>query len=459
VRIVLDKAASFLAQPQAKLSREILRVMLFVFTVASLNFALGVAVAIVSSRDWTSLLGTTQGLALAWLRRPRAPSATAERPGEPQVVSPDSQAPIATPQAHRLELPSGWHERLAQHHIEPATILEAALQLARCDEQAHHSRWGDEEQRLRLAIATGSVEGTLKILRAEMSNWLAWVREFLKGLESCQPRLGGDEARAHQLQELLLDQAALVETIGQHLDAIAAAWPADQNSRQLLRECARISERSYVLRDFVLAVLTEVLVARGNLADVPSAWQVDRATGFPNRLGLETVLADWRQGDPTGKRLVSGAFVEIDRLSKINERFGPQRADLVLRAFAKVIDGVVRSDRGDRVVRVFGPTLFVLLSDTGVAGAKAAAERIRQTVEAATFDSGGEEFTLAANCAVCEYMFEDRAQDVLERLTLGIAEAKRGGRNRTAIDEGQGPVLFEAQPIQVRAKTIKIDAA
>jgi PleD family two-component response regulator len=98
----------------------------------------------------------------------------------------------------------------------------------------------------------------------------------------------------------------------------------------------------------------------------------------------------------------------------------------------------------------------VLLSDAGVAGAKAAAERIRQTVEAATFQTRSEEFTLAANCSVCDFLSDDTLPELLVRLQAGIAEAKRGGRNRTAIEEGQGPVLFDAQPIQVRAQTIQV---
>lgn len=439
--------------------------LLFVFIVAVLNFALGVGVAIVSSHDWTDYL-----LAAGKMRwRPRnktaaAPLQAAVTPAAQVSLKAalDSQETAVIADVPQLDLPAGWQQRLAEHQIVPDTVLEAVLHLVRVELEAHRGRWVSAEQSLRAAIRTSgdvAAQSAVAPLRAELVSWLGWVQGFLAALKSIRPRLAGHEASIDRIEELLLDQMGRIEALREQQDGLSQAADSEGAVRKLLREFAAIFEMSYALRDFVLDQLARVLGSAGNIADMPTAWQRDLTSGYPNRLGLETILADWLQQDPSRKRLVSGAFVEIDRLGKLNERLGMQQSDQVIRAFAKLVEDVVRSDRGDRVARVAGPTIFVLLTDADVAGAKSAAERIRQTVEAATFQSRTEEFTLAANCAVCDLLPDDTTPDLLARLKAGIAEAKRGGRNRTAIDEGQGPNLFDAQPVQVRAQTIQVGLA
>lgn len=432
--------------------------LLFVLIVASLNLALGVGVAIVASHDWTDYLAAIRRIRWRWPRR----SAQVAEVAEPEAVhSPSEPAAEAGPAnpPPRLELPAGWHERLAEHEVVPTSVLEAVLHLVRAEGETHRARWTAAEQSLRTTVEISNelaAQSALTPLQAEMSAWLDWVRPFQTDLKSLRPRLGEHEACADKLEELLLDQVARVEALQKQLEALPESSDKEVAIRKFLRDCAKVFELSHAVRDFAVEQMATAVYPAGRVAELPDAWQRDPISGCPNRLGLEALLAHWQQQDPSRQRLVSGAFIEIDRLGKLNERVGVQQSDLVVRAFAKLVEGVIRSDRGDRVARIAGPTIFVLLTDATVAGAKAAAERIRQTVEAATFQSRREEFTLAANCAVCEFLPADSTVDLLARLRAGIAEAKRGGRNRTAADEGQGPVLFDPDPVQVRAQAIKV---
>lgn len=430
--------------------------LIFIVTIASLNLALGAGVAVVVSHEWNDLRLLFKGLQFRRSRSPviavrHVPAETIALPVETSSLEREQVRPL-------LPLPQGWYERLTAHHVDPSSVWEAVLHLVRMDGEVHRARWIAAEQSLRAALQQSgtSAHQSFKPLRSEVSAWLDWAQAFLSDFSECKKNLGDVSAGGDQLEELLLDQIACIEALRLQHDELAHDSGSELTGRRFIKECATIFEKSFVLRDFVLEQLSGLAVGEQRVVDLPPAWQRDAVTGYPNRLGMETVLVDWSEADPSRKRLVCGAYIEIDRLGKLNERLGVQQSDQVIRAFAKIVEGVVRSDRGDRVARVSGPTFFVLLTDTGVAGGKAAAERIRQTIEAATFAARSEEFTLAANCAVCEYMFEDTAIDVMARLQAGIVEAKRGGRNRTAIDEGQGPVLFDAQPIQVRAQTIPV---
>jgi len=429
-------------------------VLFFVFIVATLNLALGMGLAIATSHPWGNLRFDLRSLFSLVARR--GPQPVAE---QPVVPAPISESEPAESRAG-IELPPGWRERLETGSVEPGSVVEAVLHLIRLEDEAFRTRWMTVESGVRSTPrhSVEEVHSALGPLRSEATTWMGWAKSLLEDLALVREQIGNGQACTDQVEELLLDQMSRIESLREKHDALLQEPDAEIGMRRFLRECGTVYERSCALRDLVLDQLAGLLVAAGGVNDMPSAWQRDSVTGYPNRLGLETALADWAANDPPRKRLISGAFVEVDRLGKLNERLGVQQSDHVIRAFAKLVEGVVRSDRGDRVIRVGGPTLFVLLADAGVAGAKAAAERIRQTVEAATFQSLHEEFTLAANCSVCDYLLDDTTSALLERLRAGIAEVKRGGRNRTAIDEGQGPVLFEAQPIQVRAQTIKVSA-
>jgi diguanylate cyclase len=436
-------------------------VLLFFVVVAVLNLALGVCVAIVHSHDWPDF-------AQIWQRiRPPSPKVSVEA-SAPAVETKPLIAPLeeesstvdASDAVPQLELPEGWRERLAADHIVPKLVWEAVLQFVRVELETHRARWVSAEQSLRAAMhinTDAAARAALEPLRQAMTGWLAWLGAFMTALKSLRPRLEEQRATVDRLEELLLDQVGRIESLVSEQEGTLEGSDKELAVRKILREYAAIFEMAHALRDFVLDQLAIQLHSAGlSPAEVPADWQRDPVSLFPNRLGLESLLVDWLKHDPTRKRPVSGAFIEIDRLGKLNERLGVQQSDQVIRAFAKLVEGVVRSDRGDRVARVAGPTMFVLLSDAGVVGAKAAVERIRQTVEAATFQTRREEFTLAANCSVCDFLPDDTTPVLLARLRAGIIEAKRGGRNRTALDEGQGPVLFDAQPIQVRAQSIQV---
>jgi len=443
-------------------------VLTFVLTIAVLNFTLGVGVAVALSHEWSELSrGLPNVRSLLSRKQPHEEKPAEEqssgsqaRKGDEPAKAPPAAASAVKADPLGIDLPEGWPERLAKHEIRPTSFFEAVLHLVRVEDEENRGRWVAAERALRVAarqISTASIVPSLNPIRSEASTWLGWAREILEELKNRHDSLGERQRWAEELEELLVDQCQKMESLRDLHDASVAESDIEMATRKFVRELSTIFEKSYALRDFALDRLAQILVAENRLAETPPAWQRDAVTGYPNRIGLENVIAKWLADDPSRKRLLSGAYIEIDRLGKLNERLDAQQADQVVKAFAKLVEGAIRADRGDCVIRIAGPTIFLLAPDTGIAGAKTVAERIRQTVEASTFEARSEEFTLAANCAVCEFMFDDTLAVFLARLQAGLNEAKRGGRNRTAVDEGQGPVLFDAQPIQVKAQTIRVD--
>jgi diguanylate cyclase (GGDEF)-like protein len=118
---------------------------------------------------------------------------------------------------------------------------------------------------------------------------------------------------------------------------------------------------------------------------------------------------------------------------------------------------LIRRDRGnDRLVRMSGQSLLVLFGDTGPHQALSAVERARQTIEATTWDDHGSEYDLTISAGVCEVRRDDTLTDVLRRLADTVRFAKLAGRNRAAIDEGDGPRLLDPPQFTVKGRIVSV---
>ena len=96
---------------------------------------------------------------------------------------------------------------------------------------------------------------------------------------------------------------------------------------------------------------------------------------------------------------------------------------------------------------------------TGPRNANSSLERVRQSIEATSFQVGDKTFDLTVSGGVVEAQPNERLADLLRRATKAVTEAKRKGRNRVALDEGAGPTIAEAPQFQVEGRTIEVESA
>ena len=129
----------------------------------------------------------------------------------------------------------------------------------------------------------------------------------------------------------------------------------------------------------------------------------------------------------------------------------------MLAALGRLLKTLVRQNRGfDRVGRCSGQSFLLFLGDTSARNALSGAERIRQSVEATSFRVGEAVVELTASYGVAELGKSETPAEFLKRLKQLVAEAKRAGRNRTCLDEGQGPQVLELPQYKVQGRVIDI---
>jgi diguanylate cyclase (GGDEF)-like protein len=155
---------------------------------------------------------------------------------------------------------------------------------------------------------------------------------------------------------------------------------------------------------------------------------IDDMTGICNRRHFMTLAqAAWerfRAGEP-----FSLLILDLDMFKSVNDRFGHDAGDAVIRHVADVC----RSTKGgaDVLARLGGEEFVLLLPGTRVGEGAAFAEELRRRVEASPLAIENTILRITTSIGVAEAERSmARVSDLIKRADKALYEAKRGGRNR-----------------------------
>ncbi|NUN48285.1 MAG: diguanylate cyclase [Candidatus Brocadiae bacterium] len=171
-----------------------------------------------------------------------------------------------------------------------------------------------------------------------------------------------------------------------------------------------------------------------------------------------TGLYNRRHFDETGRVMMSQArryskalgvlMIDIDHFKQFNDNYGHDAGDVVLREFSRALRTTARSS--DLMVRYGGEEFAVLLSETPLAQAKIAAERIVEATRKIRLPIVGLELgQVTVSVGVASFPEHGDALEVLVKAAdQALYAAKNGGRNcaRVAEPGSRPPALTEPRP-------------
>ena len=134
------------------------------------------------------------------------------------------------------------------------------------------------------------------------------------------------------------------------------------------------------------------------------------------------------------KNALGAVFVDLDFFKKINDTYGHDCGDYVLRTVALVISGNLRNT--DILARYGGEEFCILLLNTQSQGALRKAEDLRKKIEAHSFEYNGSRIRVTASLGLSMLQLNDDTDNLdklLKRADEKLYEAKRGGRNRVMV--------------------------
>jgi diguanylate cyclase (GGDEF)-like protein len=169
----------------------------------------------------------------------------------------------------------------------------------------------------------------------------------------------------------------------------------------------------------------------------------DPLTGADNRRRfMERVEAEISRTKRCGAQF-SVLALDLDNFKSINDRFGHQVGDDVLKRFVQKCLDSIRPYDG--VARVGGEEFMILLPQTSLEGARVIAERLRTTVANTSFNSGLQRLTVVTvSIGVSQSGHDgDTIEAILHVADQRLYHAKHQGRNRvvTAIKTSLQPLL------------------
>jgi len=169
------------------------------------------------------------------------------------------------------------------------------------------------------------------------------------------------------------------------------------------------------------------------LAEVRALAIRDPLTGLFNRrhfdAAAELILARWRR-DREAARPIAAVMFDLDHFGELNNTYGHQTGDAVLREFAGILKTRFRS--ADLVARYGGEEFVVVLEGSTLADAARVAEEIRTALAARVVrgpDGGEVRVTVSAGCSALDPANVTR-EALIEAADQALYQAKRGGRDR-----------------------------
>jgi diguanylate cyclase (GGDEF)-like protein len=210
--------------------------------------------------------------------------------------------------------------------------------------------------------------------------------------------------------------------------------PAVYSNREVTKlsvALGRMTHRLLAAREAMeekVRVRTLELEAANRALDLQA--RTDALTGLLNRRGFETQMAFGLAMARRSGRPLSLITVDVDHFKRVNDTYGHEAGDEVLRRLARTLEERLRGS--DVIARLGGEEFVVLLPDTDLAGAQAIAQALVQAM-ADQQDPVVGSITVSAGVASMRGL-QDNGTDILRRGDAALYEAKGQGRNRVCVE-------------------------
>jgi len=151
---------------------------------------------------------------------------------------------------------------------------------------------------------------------------------------------------------------------------------------------------------------------------------------FNRRIFDETLAQKVKSPD---MRPVSLLLIDLDNFKQVNDTFGHQAGDQVLKTLARILKDSCRGH--DLVARFGGEEFAIILSQTQAATAHAIAQRIRNRLAKTifTFDDRQLQITASIGLATCQEGSTIFTSNLVKQADRALYQAKRTGKNKVSV--------------------------
>lgn len=233
-----------------------------------------------------------------------------------------------------------------------------------------------------------------------------------------------------ELGGLIRSYNAMARRLGEASTRRAAAEQALEAERDSLE--VKVSERTRQLESTNDSLREEITERRRIELALHEAARTDALTGLANRRAMREQL-DYQKARHarSGAAPFAVVIADIDHFKRVNDTWGHDAGDLVLREVASRLKATVRQQ--DIVARWGGEEFMVLLPDTLPAGAATLAEKLRAVVAAAPVACGEAAVAVTSSFGVAGFPCAGDVEGAIKAADVALYAAKQAGRDRVMV--------------------------
>ena len=200
----------------------------------------------------------------------------------------------------------------------------------------------------------------------------------------------------------------------------------------------RTSPRGFSEDDqFVLQVFADHITTTVTHDALVQQASTDTLTGLASRQHLDLRLAEELEFAERSSTPLSVVLLDIDDFKGVNDTFGHQTGDEILRQVGTILRGSVR--KFDICGRYGGEEFILALPETEIEGARIVAENIRERIASTQFIDSEDPVPVTVSLGVATYpTFAKDLPSLINAADTALYTAKRDGKNRHAVAAAGG---------------------
>ena len=271
----------------------------------------------------------------------------------------------------------------------------------------------------------------------QLNDRLAAAYQVINSSQQCQ----GDNQRANQLlqasmreqvtamQESVANASDLEQLkleVSDRLDKVLSAMNTHQNEEE--QRGQDLSSQLNALVEQVKDMERQSKEAEEKIEEQRQRALRDVLTQLPNREAYNIHLAQEFERLQRYQRPLSLVVCDIDHFKSINDTYGHQAGDKVLRIIARSIASRLR--KTDFIARIGGEEFVVLMPETDADQAYGVINKIREAIAKCPFHFKEKPVSITLSFGVTAFAGEDKPEAVFARSDKALYQAKEQGRNR-----------------------------
>jgi diguanylate cyclase (GGDEF)-like protein len=188
------------------------------------------------------------------------------------------------------------------------------------------------------------------------------------------------------------------------------------------------------IKNMILSMLITLILLIGilyflNLANKLKQKAItDKLTGLLNRTVFYEILKKEINKSLRYNRNLSLAMIDIDYFKSINDTYGHDIGDMVLKELSKIIKENIR--QSDYAFRWGGEEFIVAMPETSIEGAEKLAEKLRIAVKEHKFYKVN---FVTISVGVAEFFKNETIDELIKRADEALYASKEGGRNLVTV--------------------------